>query len=357
MIGIATLLGACTNEADEPAYEEEDYAITLSAAISGIDSKTRAVDAYNDTVPSPSNPLNADVWLSTTRGEYLNDADGYVTSTHPGTDEYHLHHTITYTNNQLTFLSASAMRNLLLYPVNTEHKTYIVGFAPQGKFSLTGSSGDTGYGKTASATIDAKTDLMFAPEVMGSRVKEEKIARQDFKHILTWLKICARADNEEAKNSWGSIIGLKLKNTSNKVTVDLSTTDINTLKPTFSGSTDLDFDKTPGGGAITEANPYALTTYVYEMADILCAPVTISNPSESDSGTAEYTLEVTTTGNGTKEVSVQLTKDYDSDLIPDGHYTASELYVITLAFGQSPTISATCSLMEWQEEKRDLNLK
>ena len=355
------MLAACSsdNDIDNASGNDEEYAITLAAGIGGLTTSSRAAETYNDTVPSSTSPLAADVWLSSDRGVYIHKADDYVTSTHAGNDEYHLHHQMTYTSGQLTFLNASSVKNLLLYSVDKTKRTYIVGFYPQNVFSLVGSEGDSDYGKTAEASVDGRTDLMFAPEVYGSRVTTEKIARQDFKHILTWLKVCARAENEEAVNSWGRIIGLKLKNAKTNVTVDLSTTDINTLRPTFTGDTDMNFDRKDNGnsGTISEENYYPLTTYITEMADILCAPVEINNPSEDNAGTAEYTLEVTTTGGVVKEVPVQLSRDYDGNNIDNGHYTASELYVISLVFGLSPTISASCSLQEWDNEARDLLMK
>ena len=355
---MAAMLSSCSDITDSVTdAADEEYAITLMASVSGMERmSSRAATTYQDTIPSYSNPLPTDVWLTTQRGVYTHDDEEYVTSTHPGTDTYHYHHTMTYTSGQLTFLSASAMRNLLLYPVNKNTPTYIVGFYPQGKFQLVGTAADADYGKTATASFDGKTDLMFAPEVHGSRKTEEKIARQDYKHILTWLKICARADNEDARAYWESITGIKLKNTANSVVVDLSTTDISELHPEFSGSIDMDFDRSAGSGPFTTDSPYALTTYITEIADILCAPVIINNPSADDAGATEYQLEIATKGGGTKTIDIQFTKDYDNNDIADGHYTASELYVISLAFGQSPVINASVTLLNWDNENRDLNM-
>ena len=264
-------------------HVQEGFPIYLS-----VRSETSAEDGvkspYTVTSPSVNNPLSAKVLVSTTQYEYDNTAeDQNPKDGQTGPIAIHTNATFTGTEKQLL--------NGALYNSNPSNQSlvYFSALHPQDKWTITGNTGSKNY--TASYTFSGKEDVMFAPVTTGS-YNSLPLPQLIFKHLLTYIKLYIYAESEEVSKAWGKITSVKIKNAhdmgngSNKVTVDLSSSDQSaSFTPVqdyaasfYYSQNDMDF---PGSSGYEL--PYSITPPAEEAAYVLMAPVTALEADKIDS--------------------------------------------------------------------------
>lgn len=252
---------ACTDDHTEPV-SAEDGAIRLGASVVGMESVTRALtepDIYKGSNPSAGNPFEADVWFSNTSGEFQHNPTG--------TTNLPCHTTMTFTG-ALEYAYTSDNKNLKYNTQDKDAPVYCVGFHPQDSWQTTDD-------KTATASIDGNTDLMFAPQISGSWSKPLK--EQTYKHLLTWLKVCICSTSQEAADTWGEVKSISIQS-EDGLSVNLGTGAVtyNTTTTSF-----------------TVAEDETLHTTMTEVGKgVLCSPA------------KEYTLTIETANAGTRQVNI-----------------------------------------------------
>ena len=314
LLALTLLACGCTNQLEVDEIRLSDHRIGVSACLPDpiVTTRTAAeANPYQGTTPSTSNVLDASVWFSTTLGTY---EAGAVANTLP-------RHTEVRFNSSGTVYPES---DVLLYPEESE-TVYCVGLYPYSASEWTNTDASGTVSNThASHTIDGSQDLMFAPQVSGS--KDSPISSPlAFTHQLTWLKINVIAEDASAITSWGNVTNITVTSPGDKLTVDLS-----------AGTASC--NSTPTNITAFEGSS-ALKITSQELGSIFCAP---------DTG---YDIEVTTTNSGeAKSLGKVLLKVVDGTTpVPDADYAKGQMFVITLNFKPFSTIEATCTLTAWDD--------
>lgn len=315
------ILAACTSKAGLEGFDAN--VIKVSAAVG---SETKAVTApvvYTETTPSTTSPLVSDIWFSTTAGHYPGTAGGNGVSQDGNTID--THRTITYTSGNPT-MPSGFNDTYLRYPSGN---VYCVGMYPQSRWST------TGEGINAQATINGSEDLMFATELTGSSSNKLTYQHQDFKHLLTLIKVRVRTASVEAGDTWGHLKTISIKS-KNQVTVNLTE---GSVIYGNSGEQDAEFFTFDGNEDLTTVSMSRGMTFV--------APVN----ADGSSG-AEYTIKVVC-DNYTKDVPVNLVNESGASFSGN---TAGYVFVVTLYFNALSYIEGSVSLESWKEEYTDLTL-
>ena len=263
---------------------------------------------YQGTTPSGSNVLDASVWFSTISGTY--EAGGTPNALPRHTE-------IQFNSTGLVY----PVSDVLLYPESGT--VYCVGLYPYSASAWVNEDASGAADNTkASHAINGTDDLMFAPQVSGSKASPIS-SPLAFTHQLTWLKINVQAESHSAKLAWGNITAISVTSPGNKLTVDLSagtascnstTTDISA----FSGSQELKIS-------------------LQQLGSVFCAPA------------ATYNISVTTANLGTKNLSVGLKGLDGTTPVGSADAAKGKMFVITLSFSDVDMIDATCSLNTWED--------
>lgn len=307
----AVALASCTDRLDRAA---EGARIGLRADIDGVEVSTRATaNPYEGTTPSSSNVLDASVWISKSSGVFANTGTPGNLATLP------LHTEFQFNSSGLVY----PLSDVLLYPES--ETVYCVGLYP---YSASAWVNEDAFGTAdntkASHVINGSDDLMFAPQVSGTKASPIS-SSLDFTHQLTWLKINVIAEDADAISSWGNVTDITVTSPGNKLTVDLSagTASCNAT------STDITaFDSSA-----------ALKITSQQFGSIFCAPAT------------GYNIKVTTANSGgVKDLgSVALKQEDGETNIPNVAYAKGKMFVITLNFKNVYKIEATCTLTAWDD--------
>lgn len=199
---------------------------------------------------------------------------------------------------------------------------------------------------SATASIDGKTDLMFAPQVTTTKDDAPSSFKTlAFAHLLTQLRIQFQAADQDAANAWGNISGLELLDKdgaalNKKVTVTLS----NGTPAFATGTGTLSFYQCTSKTDFTE-NEYAAkapTTAATYVAYILCPPVIADGAT-----TAEYKLKITSAGGATETVDINLKDTGNTNNFNDS--TAGSAFDILLNF-KATEIKAQATITRWQDK-------
>ena len=306
---LALIFTACSNRLEVPG---DDARIGLRAGIGEVGVTTRATATpYQGTTPSTSNVLDASVWFSTTSGSYANTGATGASATLP------LHTEIQFNSSGLVY----PVSDVLLYPESGT--VYCVGLYPYSasEWTNTNSSGSASTSH-ASHAINGSDDLMFAPQVSGT--KESPISSPlAFTHQLTWLKFSVQAESHSAKLAWGNIESISVTSPYSRLTVDLS-----------AGTASCN-------GASTDISAFsgseALKISLQQLGSVFCAPAT------------EYQVSVTTAYLGTKNLTVGLKGLDGSTPVGTADAAKGKMFVITLSFKDVDMIDATCTLNTWDD--------
>ncbi|MDF9829916.1 fimbrillin family protein [Parabacteroides sp. PF5-6] len=241
---------------------------------------------YDETTPSEDHPLKARVLASTTSGSY---------------SSWHANGTMTFTGEELTPYDTEDFDGKNYYELTGDH--YFCGLYPD----TTWSSPTT----TASFTFTGKEDVMFAPQVTSDITQAASKPVFQFEHLLTRLNITLVGEDGGIPNAWGEITALALTSVPNTVTVTLGGTDLEKAAPSYTGNATINAhlyseDDTP----VSTETPVTILSLAtldedetpQPQAYILAAPVT------AISGSAAYTLSITTANGSVRTVPLKLEK-------------------------------------------------
>ena len=340
---------ACTR-IDKP----QDRAIKLYFASDNLQVETKAEAEAFGSAPTKETPFTAEVWFSLTKGKYEHNPSANEELSIPAKVP------VTFTSTQATDAILSGKN--LLYPLDpTPDKTqqdpvYCVGLYP-GE-----SPGDPGWSyelidnsKTKfTHTINGSQDLMFADQLKGSY--NVNFAPQNYKHLLTWVKVNASATSAEAAKVWGQVTGLSVGSRESSVEVivsgdsDTEIADSDT-EIAFSGDTLAIAAKDVPG-----KNPKGLSVIGQTVASLFCSgPYTMVKNSNNTSDPLGYWITVSTDKiTDAKSVFVPIT--WDSGISVQDRDPKGKLFIINLYFNEVSVVSGVCTLHYWEDTAEDLYL-
>lgn len=299
-------------------------------------------DDVDPDVPTSEHPLRTEVWASSTSRVFQNggkDGTQYDPVNHPEIPYEVSYHTEAHFQSGDPQLLADVIYSKVDTP-----PIYFVAMSPIGGWQ-------TADGKTASYDFDGSEDVMFAPQVEGSYGNKDAYGNPvwptlHFRHLLTWLCIEIKAENEDVADIWGKIVDMRIVGNS-RVTIDLSR-GYDASCVTFSVPSDMKFHAEgnddvypPSGG---EAIPYVASK---EVAYILCAPImSLKKDTESDERVPEYQIDITTEH---RTISVPVDLKTADDTYYEGS-TMGKQFTISLTFRMGDNITTGVSVKDWVAE-------
>ena len=381
-----------------PEQADEGSRIWLSAAVEMSEAtrspympdKASDGDTYH---PASDNVLSANVWGSTT--EYLfkeeNDPEDYPPYPYDGNgtngvddSKVAIHTTATFRSGDPQLLSAAIYGK----DGDAAPPVYFVAFHPTGWTT----PGDDSEGKVATYTFDGNDDVMFAPQVSGHYATDFASSPElYFRHLLTWLRIEMKAENETVSNSWGLLKSITIRSNS-AVTVDLTSDAYNAGNYkfeiegtgsdagiqkynfndiTFSGETDMNFYRTgeekvfegsemtvrkvftddvfpESGGYLIPGKPDGETEDIdpEEVAYVMCAPVNATKKKVVDGedvSSEEYVITITTEKRAVT-IPVDLQEEAGTPYVGS---TRRKQFTLSLLFKMGNTVSVATSVKDW----------
>ncbi len=363
-----------------PEQADEGSRIWLSAAVEMSEAtrspympdKASDGDTYH---PASDNVLSADVWGSTT--EYLfkaeNDPEDNAPYDGNGTDgvddsKVAIHTTATFRSGDPQLLSAAIYGK----DGDAAPPVYFVAFHPNGWTT----PDDESEGKVATYAFDGNDDVMFAPQVSGHYATDFASSPElYFRHLLTWLRIEMKAENETVSNSWGLLKSITIRS-NNTVTVDLTSDAYNAGEYkfndiTFSGETDMKFYSTDeeevfegsemtvrkvftddlfpeSGGYLIRGKADDATEDIdpEEVAYVMCAPVNATKNKVVDGEdvpSEEYVITITTEKRAVT-IPVDLQEEAGTPYVGS---TRRKQFTLSLLFKMGNTVSVATSVKDW----------
>lgn len=313
-IGLAFLMtAACSENVTDETVVGGD--IQLGVTVGDIQSRATAVPY----LPQNEKTLTADVWFRKDGGSYKDQPD--ITTTN-----LPVHTTVTFEGTPMMAYVLHDGKNLK-YP-RDDSKVYCVGMYPATGWTTTNNT-------TVSHDINGAEDLLFAPEIKGSW--SDRFPTQEYKHLLTWIKINICASSHAAIDAWGTINQITV-NSAPEVTVNLTNGEY-----TYSG-TAIQIE--------TMSESRRLTTATHEVGSVFCSPE------------KEYTVTVNYTDKhgDTKEKKVLLSLniiDMDDDTVApepvtDEKDARGRCFVFSLYFTPYKVIEGVCTLNSWSNQNEDI---
>lgn len=342
-------LVACQQELPVAEENKEGGPIYLSAV---VESQTASRAPYTYTVP---NSTNAGKLYTTVLASSVFENGAYSFKHVEGNNGEHGGMVSIHTDANFESETPQLLANAVYPPEGTP--VYFIGLHPQNTWNVNDA------GTQASLTIDGSQDAMFAPRIEGTYAQDDQLNTEQFtfKHLLTWLRIKIKAEDEATAASgttikaWGKIKNMKITS-KNQIMIDLSAVTNNTLEcVSYSESTgytgflpiryvkdDTEFPGTEG---------YELKPEWDEVAYVLCTPVNATETVYDDNvnedvETAEYTLHIETE-NRTVGLPIDLKKN-DTEYFTGN--TRSHFFTLALNFkmGNTIVITATLEVSDWQ---------
>lgn len=286
--------------------------------------------------PSLKHPLAVDIWFSETSGEYIDNPQG-LTSMPCKTTITYTSSSPDYPNPVIDNTRIKYSRELVGEGDAKDYKpAYCIGFYPQNKWNVAND------GKTASAVIDGKTDLMFAPQIEGNWTN--LFGSQIYSHFTTWLKVCVSATTPDAISAWGAIKKISVIDHSQYKLYNSIV--LNDLMDVTDGSmsyeqegTDISFDVVPNN-----TGNLALQTVIKEYGYAMCSP------------SEKYNLRIETADGKIKDILIDL-KDIQGNAIASADDARGKMFVITLYFNPFNVVEGVCTLNSWNNENENLELQ
>lgn len=306
--------------------ETADRLICLSAGIADLEVSTRAAvigTPYRGSVPSESNQLNAAVWFSTTPYDYDHSPEypAYLpcrtTMTFKGESVTYADYDDDPTDNKPAVS--------LKYPTISNTPVYCIGMHP-----ASGWSSDDGVKITHAIT--GSEDLMFADQISGTW--NSHLPKQQYSHLLTWVKINFCAMTMEAARQWGGVTEITISS-KDGLEIDLSK---ETNKVSYTGN-DIEIKTFESAAGVL---PSLTST---EAGSLFCSPST------------QYTVTIKTTNYPEgKVVPITLT-DLDYQPLTSPSEAVGKLFIISLYFNPFNVLEGTCTLNYWNGQNEDLYMK
>lgn len=362
-------LSACSSLHGPDTDRSSGRQIYLRADVDGTtDTKAPYTPSDNKgdmlTYPTPSYPLKAYVWGSTTAYSFMEEYNPdnnnlpYDGSGELGKVAIHTDAIFQSGNPQL--LRAA------IYNETTKPTVFFVAFSPMSE-----NSWDTTDGTKAFCSFSGHQDLMFAPQVEGTYAQDyAKSPVLSFHHLLTWLRIEVKAENESVSNSWGKLKEIRIKSkTSVEINLKEDAYDQNGRyifsEDNISYSNEQDLTLLQVEKEVIYEGHEIKTKKVYsdkafpvseklipyneaeEVAYILCSPVTATSKTVVegvDSSSAEYILEIVTDSR-TVTIPVDLMKAAGE---PFTGSTRCNQFTLLLNFKMGNTVYVASSVSDWQ---------
>lgn len=358
-----------------PEQADEGSRIWLSAAVEMSEAtrspympdKASDGDTYH---PASDNVLSADVWGSTDayvfKHEEYSEGNPYDGSQDGG--KVAIHTTATFRSGDPQLLSAAIYGK----DGDAAPPVYFVAFHPNGWTT----PGDESEGTVATYTFDGNDDVMFAPQVSGHYATAYDASPElYFRHLLTWLRIEMKAENETVSNSWGPLKSITIRSNST-VTVDLTSDAYNAGEYkfndiTFSGETDMNFYRTgeekvfegsemtvrkvftddvfpESRGYLIPGKPDGTTEDIdpEEVAYVMCAPVNATKKKVVDGEdvlSEEYVITITTEKRAVT-IPVDLQEEAGTPYVGS---TRRKQFTLSLLFKMGNTVSVATSVKDW----------
>lgn len=364
LLAVAAMASCSKSELSmRPEIETGDVEIMATTDAKSIDATTRA--PFEGAIAA-DNELKAHVFTTNVEGGKKFDsanlyADGTMTFSSVKTDGA--------PNNKP--YDATDFTGSIFYPANGS-TIYLCGLYPADMNLATVTYSADNNTTHAVATITGKEDFMLAPEV--SSTKEDALKKiypnLAFKHMLTKLTIKVKAENEAAKNAWGEIEKITVKEVNSNIQVDMvkATTyagvasaysnpiefstyiiDQTTQKATDDAfdaqSYELKFD-VPANGDVE-----AVTVDPVAIAYSLVCPVEVKtvNVDAATKHIATYTLLVKTKNiEDAYEIEVKLNQKAETDGVTYAASTEGYAYDVNLTF-KATVIEATATVEDWKD--------
>ena len=333
---LSLAFAACTR-IDKP----QDRALKLYFASDNLQVETKAEAEAFGSAPTKETPFKADVWFSLTKGKYEPNP--------PANDELSIPAKV-----PVEFISTQATDAIwegknLLYPLDPDKTqqdpVYCVGLYP----GESAGDPDWSYELIDSKTkfthaINGSQDLMFADQIEGSY--NVNFAPQNYKHLLTWIKVNVSATSAEAAKVWGKVTELSVGSRERSVEVIVSNESATEIK--FSGDT--------LAIAATNVPDKNLSVIGQTVASLFCSgPYTKIKNSNNTSDDLGYWITVSTNKiTDAKSVFVPIT--WDSGIPADERDPKGKLFIINLYFNEVSVVSGVCTLHYWEDTAEDLYL-
>jgi len=312
-------MAACSEIASDDSVRSGNIQLCATVGDLQIDGRSGASAAPF----LPGAPLEADVWFRNDNGGYENNPDGET--------NLPVHTTVTFEGSKLTYVKYD--NKDLKYP-SDKSKVCCIGLYP--KSDPTKSEWKTTDNKIVSHRINGEEDLMFAQEMKGSW--DQKFPPQEYKHLLTWIKIDICASSHEAIDAWGTIKQISVTSDSEvKVNLIDGTWQYESPKP-IDTMKDEDVD-------------VFLSTSIYEIGSVFCSPeleykvtvVTKNKGGVEESRTISLKLNLIDVENNDKVT--ELEKESDA---------MGKCFVFSLYFTPYDVIEGTCTLNSWSNQNEDI---
>lgn len=319
MLGV--VLVAC-HKSDDTNFDlpaDHNVQIALQAGVISMDS-TRSLEANVYTGTSAAG-MEAAVWFSRVCGVYeQNDAPQAPTFL-----PYRAN--VKYEGGSPTtvYVDPANKSQALAYPINdpVSNSVYCVGLYPDSGWASTDN-------RSVTHPIDGSVDLMFADQITGSW--EYPFPSQQYRHLLTWIKLEAEVSDQKAIEDWGNVTKASIES-SNGVTITFPTTEGGkSLIEYATSTTEID-----ALGAVS----LPLSINSQDLGSLLCAPAT------------RMKLKIATENVAEREVEVVLL-DENGDEITSKEQTMGKLFIINIYFNKFNHIEASCNLVPWNEQEVDL---
>lgn len=332
LILAGTLWCGCSGSLDP---ERSD--ISLKASVGEISVKSNAkADPFEGT-PNANNKLPVNLWFSYTPGKYSHNPDEStcLPCATSAVYENSNRHDIKLPNG-----------SILQYPIpdnNDAKKVYCVGFSPQDGWGAPANFTEV---TSAQHTINGSEDLMFAEQMEGSY--KDNFPVQEFKHLLTWVKINLSATSIGAAGVWGEIEELKITTPNNIVEIVFpNTAPANGTKSTISyegEEEELQLELLPSDKSLNNTSK--------TFGQVFCAP-----PIETGEGNYGYKISVKTKNIGTKEIFVELKQEDGKTGLGSSDFAIGKTFVINLRFNEVAIIEGECTLRHWDDQNSDIYLQ
>ncbi len=316
--GLAFLMMAACSEND-PEESAISGNIQLGATVGDLQINSRVTAAPY--LPQKGEPLNAEVWFRNENGGYEHN---------PVLPTYlPVHTTVKFDGLQMTHVTYKE-EYFLKYPTEHDVKVYCVGMSPQSGWRSTSDN------TVVTHAINGSEDLMFAKEIEGSW--KQRFPTQEYKHLLTWIRITICASSHEAIDAWGTIKQITV-NSDSEVSVNLETEEY-----TYGGEPRQ---------IETMSKGVTLTTAIQQVGDVFCSPE------------KAYTVTVTCIKNGEeikKTVSLPLNiihvdKNDKVESVTQERQAIGRCFVFSLYFTPNDVIEGECMLNSWSNQNEDVLLK
>lgn len=333
----AWLITACQQEVSITEESNDCQSIYLSAMVES-NAKSRAPYLY--TAPNSTEPdgkLYTTVLASSTKQAFTH------VSGSDGTDNgvVAIHTQANFDNNTPQLLKDA------VYP-KSGTPVYFIGLHPQTRWEVNNG------GTQAAITIDGSQDVMFAPRIEGTYAQDNTLNSQvlPFKHLLTWLKINIKAEDETTIAAWGKITNMKITS-KDKVMIDLGAeySNLNCVSYSYAdnNNTLLPVRYIENDNVFPGANGYSMKQSFDKVAYVLCTPVEATEKTVVDGvdvTTAEYTLHIETEKRKI-ELPIDLKKNNDTYFTGN---TRSRHFTLNLTFkmGNTIVITATLEVTDWK---------